>query len=363
MFKNREFKNLVYVSIAATVVMLIIVLAYLSDSSPKETGKVYVFGCVGILAMYIVYVMLFTIKRYKKLQEMSGWLHSIQNRDNTNVGEYIEWLKEYSSHKKYEFSDYIEGELSILQSEAYKLTTQLIELNEKLINDKKYLADTLWDISHQLKTPMTSMLVMADLLADEKLPKEKREEFTKSIQNQLERMEWLLQTLLKMSKLDAGTLKLTRREVNLSELVDKATEHLIIPMELRNQTLSISEDEKCKGKSYALLDKNWTAEAVSNVVKNCVEHTGENGRIDITYGENAIYSYIIIKDNGVGICKEDISHIFERFYKGKNARKDSIGIGLAFAKQIINMQNGQISVQSVSGEGSVFTIKFYRGTV
>lgn len=351
MFRNREFKLLIFISVITLAIEG--VLLYYANEVTLPIAFV-------VLGMYIICIIIFTILRYRRIGRMSQWLFALQGRDNDRISEYIEDLKKLTRHDAYKFTDYVEGELSILQNQLYKVTISMIELNEKLLKDKTYLADTLADISHQLKTPMTSMVVMADLLNDENLPVDKRQEFTANIQNQLERMEWLLSTLLKMSKLDAGTLKLNFTGVDMKNIIEKSVSHLIIPMELKNQTLSIVCREAENERVMLKLDENWTVEAISNIVKNCMEHTPEGGSIDIEYGENPIYAYISITDTGEGISEKDLPHIFERFYKGENAGKDSVGIGLAFARQIINMENGSIEVTSQKGEGSSFFIKFYK---
>ncbi len=364
MLRNKEFKRLLSVSVVVLIVELIILL-----NIENIYKAVLILLALSIMALYMGYVIRFTIARYRKIENMSKWLAKLQGQDTDSIASYIEELKSLAGHDEFKLENYIEGELSILQSDIHKVTVRMIELNESLLKDKTYLADTLADISHQLKTPMTSMMVMSDLLSAGDLPADKRAEFTKNIQNQLGRMEWLLTTLLRMSKLDAGTLKLNLEITDMNKLIKKSVEHLLIPMELKNQTLVIKRDDvhdksdKNHNELLIKIDENWTVEALSNIVKNCMEHTQDSGQITITYGQNPLYEYITIADNGVGIASEDLPHVFKRFYKGKNAGKDSVGIGLAFAKQIINMENGNIEVTSKQGEGSQFVIKFYRGTV
>ncbi len=354
MFRNKEFKNLILISIIVVMIESILIF-----SEKKELSLL----SITVLITYMTYVIYFTIIRYKKIESLSQWLFALQGVDGDDISGYVDNLKKSANHDGYKFADYEEGELSILKSEVYKVTIQMIELNERLLNEKTYLADTLADISHQLKTPMTSMLVMADLLNDENLPSDKREEFTKNIGKQLERMEWLLSTLLKMSKLDAGTLKLNPRPTSLKGIIEKSVSHLIIPMELKGQSFNMCRETKGENDILINADENWIAEAISNIVKNCVEHTNYGGNITIKYGENPLFTYITIQDNGKGIEPKDLPHIFERFYKGKNADKDSVGIGLAFAKQIINLLNGSIEVTSKENEGSIFFIKFYKSSV
>ncbi len=362
MLRNREFKGLILVSILVLVAELFIglLLGEVLTIGIELDKALLIGGNVLLICGYIVYVVIFTIGRYRRISKMSKWLFKLQGNNSDSISSYIEELKNLTSHDEFKMKNYVEGELSILQSDIHKVTVRMIELNERLLKDKTYLADTLADISHQLKTPMTSMMVMADLLNDGELPAYKRQEFTKNIQNQLERMEWLLTTLLRMSKLDAGTLKLTPKDMDAKCLINRSVEHLLIPIELKNQVLSIGRDDGNEDEPLTInVDENWTVEALANIVKNCMEHTREGGAIHITYGKNPLYNYICIRDNGVGISDEDLPHIFERFYKGKNAAKDSVGIGLAFAKQIINMENGNIEVTSKEGEGSRFLIKFY----
>lgn len=366
MFRNKEFKRLIFISIIVALleIYLILNLGKVDNWGYKGIGNAYIVISIIIIVAYMVYIVLFTAARYRKIETLSKWLFKLQGRDTDSITTYIDELKKLTGHEEFKLSNYVEGELSILQSDIHKVTVRMIELNEKLLKDKTYLSDTLADMSHQLKTPMTSMMVMSDLLGDDNLPADKRDEFVKNIQNQLERMEWLLSTILRMSKLDAGTLKLNPDSTDIRQLVKKSVQHLLIPMELKNQSLTIARDDDAKDEElFIKLDENWTVEAIANIVKNCMEHTPENGRISITYGNNPLYKYICIEDNGVGISEEDLPHIFKRFYKGKNAGKDSVGIGLAFAKQIINMEGGNIEVTSKKGEGSRFLIKFYKGAV
>lgn len=276
--------------------------------------------------------------RYRKIRSLSLYLKRVLNGE-----------------RQLDIPDNAEGELSILRNDIYKLVTKLETQAELLLSDKAYLADSLSDISHQLKTPMTSMMVMTDILRDEGLSAKKREEFVEAIHSQLERMEWLLTSLLKMSKLDAGTIQFKKERVSMRALVRKATEHLLIPMELKNQTFTVEIPEDLS----LVCDFHWTAEAVANVVKNCMEHTPENGRIAVYSETRGIYTQLVVEDSGEGIAPEDLPHIFERFYKGKNAGKDSVGIGLAMAKYILGIQNGQIEAFSEPGKGSRFVFRLY----
>ncbi len=250
--------------------------------------------------------------------------------------------------------DQEEGELSILKSNIYKVTTKLKYQKELLRQDKVTLATAMADISHQLKTPLTSMMVMNDLLKGEE-DREKRDEFLKTQSDQLDRMNWLIQTLLKLSKLDAGSVVPTKEDVPADGLINEVMKPFGIQMEIK----SISFESEIPD-AFIKCDRNWTVEAIQNIVKNCIEHMDEGGSLRISIADTNIYSQILISDTGCGIAAEDLPHVFDRFYRGKNAGKDSVGIGLALAKTIIESQHGEIELKSEEGVGSTFDIKLYK---
>lgn len=333
MFRNKEIARLFWIFLITGAVGFVIL-------------SVIDFLCAVIYLGFIVILALstlgFTIKRYRQISQLSIYLNRIAS------GEYGLDLR-----------DNVEGELSALKNDIYKVTVMLAHQADLLQKDKLYLADTLADISHQLKTPLTSMMVMTDLLEQPDLPAEKRREFTGHIRSQLQRMEWLISSLLKLSKLDAGTIRFKKEQVFLPKLIEKATEHLMLLMDVKQQTLVLDGDPQ----TYFLGDPDWSAEAMTNLIKNCIEHTPSGGTIHIQYESSILATQIIISDTGEGVSKEDLPHIFERFYKGKNSSRDSVGIGLAMAKNIIQRQNGTIEATSEIGKGMTFTIKFYRSIV
>lgn len=253
--------------------------------------------------------------------------------------------------------DNTEGELSILKNNLYKVITLLQSQNEYLKNDKLYLADSIADISHQLKTPLTSMMMMCELLENEESP-DKRQEFVAVINNQLSKMKWLITNILKISKLDADATEFKRDEVSISNVLDDSLKPFVLTAELKNIAIQNgANDFVFNG------DESWTVEAVSNIVKNCLEHTNDGGKIIIASGSTNLYNKLTISDNGCGIAEEDLPHIFERFYHGKNSSKDSVGIGLALAKTVFEKENASVSVESKQGRGSVFEIRFYKSIV
>jgi len=249
-----------------------------------------------------------------------------------------------------------EGQAGILQSEVYKLMVQMKEQSDGAVQDKEYLASMLSDISHQIKTPLAAVTIMTDLLKTPDLSEEKRLEFTERIDTQVNRINWLIRNLLTLSQLDANMLKLKKQRMNAGMLAEKACQPLELAAELKGIELRIEMEEDLE----LVCDPHWTAEALSNIVKNCVEHTSGGGRVWLKVSQNNFSTNFYVRDNGEGIPREQLSHIFERFYKGATSSPESVGIGLAMAKKIILLQNGTIDVSSQVGQGTEFFIKFYR---
>jgi len=251
-----------------------------------------------------------------------------------------------------------EGELGVLQSEIHKMTATLKEQSDLLLSDKIRLTDAIADIFHQLRTPLTSMNLIVSMLSKEDLSYEKRIELVRDLSKQLKRIQWLVEALLKISKIDAGTAVFAKENVSVKKLISKASESLLIPMELRSQNLLVN----CKDESF-IGDFAWTAEAIANLLKNCMEHTPEGGSIQIDVEESALFTQIIVSDSGEGFDEDDIPYLFERFYKGSNATSESIGIGLALSRAIISNQNGTIKAENIQGGGARFVIKFYKSII
>ena len=314
------------------------------SQEPIVQNNIYKMLKINILFITFVFICLITIsfyffiKIYRDIKDMTDYVyHSSEGR-------------EYEMKNKNQ-----EGQIGLLKTEIMKMTTVLKEKVALLHSEKIFLNDTISDISHQLKTPMTSLMLLTDLMYND-LDKEKKIEFLDRTNAQLSRMDWLIKSMLKLSKLEAKVIDFKTDKVNINELIKRSISPLLVPIELRNISLNINGDKEA---SYTG-DIEWSSEALGNIIKNCVEHTKEGGTLDITYEENPIYSEIIIKDNGEGIDKDDIQNIFKRFYKGKNSKSDSVGIGLAMAKSIIESQNGYIYVKSKKNRGSEFHITFHK---
>lgn len=269
------------------------------------------------------------------------------------ITKYIEQINR--KNYKLDIEENSEDELSILKNEIYKTTVMLNEIAENEAKDKKNLKESLSDISHQLKTPLTSIIIMLDnILNNKEMSLEVREEFIKDIKREITNIQFLIETLLKLSKLDANSVEFINKEVKVEEIIQNAVKNVAIICDLKNIKVNITGN--CKEK--LLCDERWQIEAITNILKNAAEHSKNNSQIDINYTQNKAYTKIIIKDYGIGINEKDLKYIFERFYKGKNASKDSVGIGLALTKAIIEKNNGYITVTSKENEGTTFTIKY-----
>ena len=327
--RNHEVIKTLYLQIFISVSA--IVVAFIWD---KRFG---VFTLVFIALLLLISIMS-TYSRYKKIYELSADVDRILHGNDMIL-----------SLEKYQ-----EGELAILQSEIHKMTLQLREQSQQLQEDKSYLANALADISHQVRTPLTSINLLVDLLSEPDITDERRIKLTHELMTLLSRIDWLITTLLKISKLDAGTVQFKQETISLNELICKATAPLLIPIEIREQNLYVNANGNFTG------DVSWTVEAICNIVKNCMEHTPNGGEITITASKNLLFTEIIISDSGTGIAKEDLPHIFDRFYKSKNAGDKNFGIGLSLSRMIIANQNGVIKAENNATNGALFTIRFYK---
>ena len=222
---------------------------------------------------------------------------------------------------------------------------------------KKLFGIAIEDISHQIKTPLTSISIMLDSIIENKeMDEETRKNFLNEIRRQLDWINWLVISLLKLSKLDSNTVEFNTKEFYVEKLIKQLLQNLSIPLDIKEQEVIVEGQKDTK----LIADFNWQLEAMSNILKNCIEHTDERKRIYISYSENNFYTSIIIKDEGKGIAKEELKHIFERFYKGKSSSENSIGIGLALSKTIIEKDNGYIICSSTLGKGTMFEIRYMK---
>lgn len=316
-------------------------------------------GIVLIKENKTIFVSYFIILLFIYLIICLVYLTVIINNDKKKDKEINEVIKiiEEINNKNYAFKmkDINEEDLSLLKNEIYKTTIMLNEISEISKKDKKELEESLEDISHQLKTPLTSILIMIDtLLDDEDMDQDTREDFLRNMKREVMNINFLVKSILKLSRLDTNTVKFISKKESVKKIIDEAILNVSLLSDLKNVKI-----ETNLGDSFINCDYKWQIEALTNILKNSVEHSYENNKVLIESSENNAYVKIIIKDFGSGIAKEDINHIFERFYKGKDSDYDSIGIGLALSKSIIEKQNGKISVES-SENGTTFTIKYFK---
>lgn len=301
----------------------------------------YVILSVSVcIAFGLAFAVLFL--GYLKIQKKQT-MDIAKRIERINLGDYSLQIDENS-----------EDELSLLDNQIYRTTVKFREQAENSRKDKENLQKSLSDISHQLKTPLTSIIVMVEnILDDDDMPLEIRREFLNDIKHNTNTISFLVQSLLKLSKLDAEAVKFRYEQVEVKSIVDECIKNTAVMAEI----LGVRLETDCND-IILNCDRKWLCEAVTNIIKNCIEHS-QNGNIKITADQNKLYTKISIKDNGSGITKEDLPHIFERFYKGKNSSDDSVGIGLSLAKTIIEKQGGYISVLSELNKGSEFVIKFF----
>lgn len=290
---------------------------------------------VSLLIVFILYER----KQDKEIDKITKYLEAINDKNYT--------LK---------IDENSEEELSILKNELYKVTVMLRENASNTLKDKINLKRALEDISHQLKTPLTSILIILDNLIDNpEMEYQTRVEFLHDLKRETTRIQSLIQSILKLSKFDSNTIQFIKQDIYLKQIIDEAIKNTGSLADLKNIKINVEGNKKIK----LNCDLLWQIEAITNILKNCIEHSKENTQIDIKYNNNSVYSYITITDYGEGISKEDLPHIFERFYRGKNSSNESIGIGLSLSKTIIESNNGIVSVESNSDK-TTFIIKYFK---
>lgn len=292
--------------------------------------------CAGsVVSVFVIYL----INRKKKINYLDNYLQKVSN------GKYYTELEKES-----------EDELNRLKDSLYKITVMLKEDSENKRLQNEAILNSVANISHQLKTPLTSTLVMLDNMIDtDEIDTKTQNEFLHDIKKEILNINFLIQSLLKLSKFDASTITFIKENVLMSDIIKKSIENVSLQADLRNVEIIVKSESK---DSFLKCDFRWQVEALTNILKNSLDHSEENSQITLIYSKNKAYLELKIIDFGEGISKEDLPHIFERFYKGKNAKEDSIGIGLALAKTIIEEDNGMITVDS-SKKGTTFTIKYF----
>lgn len=327
MFRNKELQLF-----AAVFTVITISITAAGFAIQQATG---ILALVASAAFGTAFLM-FTKARYKRIAQLSDQIDLVlHNADHLLIGE--------SS----------EGELSILHSEITKMTLRIREQNDALKKEKEHLAESMADIAHQLRTPLTSVNLILSLL--ENMPDEKqREAMIRETKELLVQMDWLLTSLLKLSRLDAGIVVFQRDSIDVHTLISSAVHPFFISMELHNITLRADRPTGI----FIQGDSGWLCEAIQNILKNCIDSIGDNGEIVITCEDNPLFTEIAIRDSGAGFAKEDLPHLFDRFYRGKHAEATGYGIGLALCKTIITRQGGTITAKNHPQGGAIFSIRF-----
>ncbi len=327
MFRNKEIRQaaiwyFIITSIAAIVGFMISAAAGILALA------------LAVLLGTIFYVL--TRNRYKKIAQLSEQIDRVLH-----------------SKEQLSISEEEEGELSILQSEIVKMILRIREQNDALKNEKKHLADSLADISHQLRTPLTSVNIILSLL-EKNADQQKQKELIREASGLFGQMDFLLASLLKLSRLDAGIVVFKKERIVVSNLIAVSLRPFLIPLELHDIQIQtdIPEAAEIAG------DFKWLSESFQNIIKNSIESVGHHGNIRIACEDNPLFTEIIIHDDGAGFAKEDLPHLFERFYRGKDAEACGYGIGLALCKTIIMGQGGTITAKNHPNGGALFSVRF-----
>lgn len=332
MFRNRELKIEWIIDVALTVLL--------------SAAGFFVHPLAGVLLLVLgggltALHLFLGRRRYARIEALSKSVDRVLHEQDRIL-----------------ITDSEEGELAILTAEIRKMTVRMKEQTEQLKDDKRLLSDAIADLFHQIRTPLTSMNLIVSLLSEDDLPMEKRLRYLHELKQQLMRIQWITETLLKLSKLDAETVRFRPEPIAAKELIEQASEPLAIRMELKDIAFAIEDDG-----AVLSVDRAWTVEALSNILKNCMEHTPEGGKITARAEESPVFCRITVSDSGTGFDPEDLAHIFERFYRGKNAADDSIGIGLALSREVIAAQGGTIVAKNADTSGAQFVITFYKAVL
>lgn len=327
MFRNKEIRQFAVLCAVITVITVLVGFAI-----RPAAGILVLVSDAAFCAAFFA----FTKSRYQKIAQISDQIDLVlHNADHLFINEAEE------------------GELSILQSEITKMTLRIREQNAALKQEKEHLVDSLADIAHQLRTPLTSVNLILSLLENSQDENE-RKSMLREVEELLVRMDWLITSLLKLSRLDAGIIVFQREKIQVWDVINTALHPLQIPMELHNIDLRMDVPKEITVQG----DLNWLSEAVQNILKNCVESVGDHGTIEIACKDTPLFMEITVHDSGAGFKQEDLPRLFDRFYRGKNSGTAGYGIGLALCRTIITRQGGTITAKNHPQGGALFTVRF-----
>ena len=316
-----------------------------TDSLVLKNEEVITTSIMINIFLFLIFILILVIFYFQYLKN--------HNQELSAITKYLEDINE--GNYKLEIDTNQEDYLSTLKNEIYKITVMLKEQAINSKNDKLALKTSLEDLSHQLKTPLTSISIMLDNISNTNMDLKTKQEFIKDIKREVLNISFFVNTILKLARFDANTITFSKTSFLISTLLQEAIKNVSMLADLKNIKIVVTGLNE-----YIIGDFKWQVESITNILKNCIEYSNYNSLISINYGENKLYSYIKIQDRGIGMDKEDLKNLFIRFYKGKNSKSDSVGIGLALAKTIIEHDNAYISVDSKKGEGTVFVIKYMK---
>lgn len=304
------------------------------------SSKLYIFILLIGLTFVIFVLFFYCVYRYIRRQ----------NRIIEKLTQYADDIENKDCHL--DIGDNDESNISKLKNKIYDMSVRLKEQNLLLQDDKIKMEKLIADISHQLKTPLTSLNILNELLYED-LPNEKRQQFLNEMAKELTKIEWLIKNILNIAKIDSKTLILKRETTNLYELLQKCKNSFVSYCELMDVQIKIIGSKEITVK----IDHKWTLEAINNLIKNAIEHDAKH--ITLEFETNQISTKLIVRDDGEGISQKDRRHIFERFYKAQNSKSNSVGLGLAFVKSILENQNAKIRYNTMYQDGTEFIIQFY----
>ena len=334
---NRKIKALF--SVIAVCALVFVIISVLLMIFKVKNAAAYIFVCgVGLFL-----AILTALYRYFAEQ------NKIIEKAEAQITEYI------AGNQAARIDCDEEGELNKLFHKVNSLAAILNAHAENELKSKEFLKNTISDISHQLKTPLAALNIYNGIMQDEAEASPEIKEFTELTEQELDRIETLVQNLLKITKLDAGTITIDKNLENVSEIVKSVKKHFLFRAEREEKEIVLSGEDNIT----LLCDRDWFTQAIDNIVKNALDHTAEGGVINIEWKQFASVVQFVIKDNGCGIHPEDLHHIFKRFYRSRFSKDtQGIGLGLPLAKAIVEAHNGTIEVDSELGKGTTFTINF-----
>ncbi len=351
-FRNKEIKQQLLMDAGVTVVcsLLLFFLCYTLTGRMKLSAEVRINAGYAAAAGSLFTGILFCLGRF--------WMNQKRYREVAILTQEMD--KILHGNELVNLSRMQEGDMEILRDEIQKMIIRLREQNEYIGKEKKSLADSLTDISHQIRTPLTSLNLMLEKIRSSGIEEQEKRKCCYEMERMLERIEWLITSLLKIAKLEAGSVRMEKEHVSAEEILKEAFRPFEIAMELKGQQIIMDGNAK---EVYLECDRQWTVEAVANVIKNSMEHTPDGGFVKAECRQNPLFDEIAITDSGEGISEKDMPHLFERFYRGTQTNTLNFGIGLSFARLILANQNAVIFAENVTGGGARFVIRFYKGTV